>query len=170
MTNNAKGLALTSSGIFIMSLIFFFAKPVFKIVPLRTYDVIAHEKTLVGVDIITQAIEGAQSLLDVLKQRALTSDELTKVGNTIAQFHNLGVYHADLNINNILFDNTGAVYIIDFDRGEIKAVKGQWQEANISRLLRSFDKERNRNQVMHWQQSDWQQLNTAYQSSLKPKI
>ena len=121
-------------------------------------------------DIITQAIEGAQSLLDVLKQRALTADELTKVGNTIAQFHNLGVYHADLNINNILFDNTGAVYIIDFDRGEIKEIKGQWQQANISRLLRSFDKELGRNQVMYWQQSDWQQLNTAYQSSLKPKI
>ena len=121
-------------------------------------------------DIITQAIEGAQSLLDVLKKRALTADELTMIGNTIAQFHNLGVYHADLNINNILFDNTGAVYIIDFDRGEIKPVQEQWQQANISRLLRSFEKEHGRNQVMHWQQSDWQQLNTAYQSSLKPKI
>ena len=118
-------------------------------------------------DIITQAIEGAQSLLDVLKKRALTADELTMIGNTIAQFHNLGVYHADLNINNILFDNTGAVYIIDFDRGEIKPVQEQWQQANISRLLRSFEKELGRNPVMHWQKSDWQQLHATYQSALK---
>ncbi len=118
-------------------------------------------------DIITQAIEGAQSLLDVLKKRALTADELIKIGNTIAQFHSSGVYHADLNINNILFDSTGAVYIIDFDRGEIKPVQEQWQQANISRLLRSFEKELDRNPVMHWQKSDWQQLHATYQSALK---
>jgi len=121
-------------------------------------------------DIITQAIDGAQSLLDVLKERALTNGELTKIGNAIALFHNRGVYHADLNINNILFNNSGAVYIIDFDRGEIRAAQTQWQHANMTRLLRSFDKEQGRNTVIHWQQSDWQQLNSAYQSALKSTL
>ena len=118
-------------------------------------------------DIITQAITGAQSVLDVLKTRPLTRQELEQIAHTIADFHNHGVYHADLNINNILFDETGEVYIIDFDRGELKPPASHWQQANMTRLARSFHKEQGRNQVMHWQPSDWQQLHTAYQSTLK---
>lgn len=118
-------------------------------------------------DIITQAIAGAQSLLDVLKVRTLTEQELLKIAEVIAKFHNHGVYHADLNINNVLFDDTGEVFIIDFDRGELKTPHLSWQQANMARFARSFNKEQGRNQVMHWQQSDWQQLHTAYQSALK---
>ncbi|NMR24507.1 3-deoxy-D-manno-octulosonic acid kinase [Pseudoalteromonas sp. NEC-BIFX-2020_015] len=118
-------------------------------------------------DLITQAITGAQSLLDVLKQRSFTKQEVIKVANTIADFHNHGVYHADLNINNILFDETGEVYIIDFDRGELKTPAKKWQQANMARLARSFNKEQGRNQVMHWQQNDWQHLEYAYQSALR---
>ena len=118
-------------------------------------------------DIITQAIAGAQSLLDVLKIRNLTELELLKIAETIAKFHNNGVYHADLNINNILFNEAGDVFIIDFDRGELRTPHLNWQQANIARLARSFNKEQGRNHVMHWQQSDWQQLHAAYQSALK---
>ena len=118
-------------------------------------------------DIITQAIAGAQSLLDVLKIRPLTELEITKIAEVIAKFHNNGVYHADLNINNILFDETGEVFIIDFDRGELRSPNLSWQQANMARLARSFNKEQGRNKVMYWQQSDWQQLQTAYQSTLK---
>ena len=118
-------------------------------------------------DIITQAITGAQSLLDVLKVRPLTEQELLKIAEVIAKFHSHGVYHADLNINNVLFDDTGEVFIIDFDRGELKTPHPSWQQANMARFARSFNKEQGRNQVMHWQQSDWQQLYAAYQSVLK---
>jgi len=72
-----------------------------------------------------------------------------------------------LNINNILFDETGEIYIIDFDRGELKLPASNWQQANMTRLARSFHKEQGRNKVMHWQTTDWQQLYTAYQSTLK---
>ena len=118
-------------------------------------------------DIITQAVAGAQSVLDILKQRPFSAQELIKVAHTIADFHNHGVYHADLNINNILFDETGEIYIIDFDRCELKLPASNWQQANMTRLARSFHKEQGRNQVMHWQTTDWQQLYTAYQSTLK---
>jgi len=117
-------------------------------------------------DIITQAINGAQSLLDILITRPLTSHELISVANTIAEFHNQGVYHADLNINNILFDDSGNVYIIDFDRGELKTPSKSWQQANMTRLERSFNKELGRNEVMHWQDSEWQQLLNHYQSQV----
>jgi len=42
--------------IFISSLIIFITKPIFRITTLRTYDIVAKEKTLVGVDILTQAV------------------------------------------------------------------------------------------------------------------
>ncbi|MEM7389675.1 MAG: lipopolysaccharide kinase InaA family protein, partial [Pseudomonadota bacterium] len=71
-----------------------------------------------------------------------------------------------LNINNILFDDTGKVFIIDFDRGEIKQPHASWQTENIKRLARSFAKEQGRNEVMHWQQSDWQSLVCDYQALL----
>jgi len=117
-------------------------------------------------DIITQAISGAKSLLDILIERPLNSSELENIANTIAQFHKKGVYHADLNINNILFNEKDDVYIIDFDRGEIKQPNAQWQQANIARLARSFLKEQGRNNNFYWQSNDWETLHTLYKQKL----
>ena len=118
-------------------------------------------------DIITEAVTGAKSVLDILVTRPLSQSELKAIAVTLSEFHNHGVYHADLNINNILFDDTGKVFIIDFDRGEIKQPHASWQTENIKRLARSFAKEQGRNEVMHWQQSDWQSLVCDYQELLK---
>ncbi len=117
-------------------------------------------------DIITRAIEGASSLLDILKERALSEVEIDKVANTLAAFHNRGIYHADLNINNILFDGEGKVYLIDFDRGEKRRPQADWQAANMARLARSFNKETGRQPRFHWTQKNWQQLEGAYRSAL----
>ena len=117
-------------------------------------------------DIITEAIKGAKSLLDILIERPLTEGELKRIANTIALFHNKGVYHADLNINNILFNEDGDVYIIDFDRGELKVPNPQWQQSNMARLKRSFLKEQGRNSVFNWQSNDWATLNALYSQKL----
>ncbi len=117
-------------------------------------------------DIITEAVKGAKSLLDILIERPLTEDELKRIANTVALFHSKGVYHADLNINNILFNETGEVYIIDFDRGEIKPPNKQWQQSNMARLERSFLKEQGRNNAFYWQSNDWQILLAIYKGQL----
>jgi 3-deoxy-D-manno-octulosonic acid kinase len=117
-------------------------------------------------DIITEAIVGAKSLLDILIERALNKVELELIAKTIALFHSKGIFHADLNINNILFNETGDVYIIDFDRGEIKTPNKQWQQANMVRLERSFLKEQDRNEPFYWQSNDWQTLYNLYTKSL----
>lgn len=117
-------------------------------------------------DIITQAVSGAKSLLDILIERPLNGSELENIASTIALFHNKGVYHADLNINNILFNEKGDVYIIDFDRGELKAPNLQWQQSNMARLERSFLKEQGRNNVFNWQSNDWEALCTLYEKRL----
>lgn len=76
------------------------------------------------------------------------------------------MYHADLNINNILFNEDGDVYIIDFDRGELKVPNPQWQQSNIARLKRSFSKEQGRNSVFNWQSNDWETFNALYSQKL----
>ncbi|MFT5162598.1 MAG: 3-deoxy-D-manno-octulosonic acid kinase [Alteromonadaceae bacterium] len=117
-------------------------------------------------DIITGAIPGAQSLLDILKIRRLSADELAKVADCIANFHQNGVYHADLNINNILISQYHTVYLIDFDRGMLKPPDPSWQRQNIDRLHRSFTKEAGRNIEFHWQDDDWKRLLACYKSKM----
>lgn len=117
-------------------------------------------------DIITSAISGAQSVLDILKKRELTKHEKTQVAQCIATFHQSGVYHADLNINNIIFDDQGEVFLIDFDRGELREPKLNWQKSNISRLQRSFKKEKSRNKHFYWQDKDWMELHKIYKKCI----
>ncbi|MFY8274370.1 3-deoxy-D-manno-octulosonic acid kinase [Pseudoalteromonas sp. SSDWG2] len=117
-------------------------------------------------DIITRALEGAVSLCERLVAEQLDETTITEIGVTIAQFHKSGVYHADLNINNILFDKQNKVHVIDFDRGEIRPANTQWQQQNMARLQRSFVKEATRQPHFHWSTQDWQTLEKAYQRAM----
>lgn len=113
-------------------------------------------------DLITKAIPSACSMLDVLKTRPLKDNEVMQVGQTIAKFHKQGVYHADLNINNILFDEHNKVNLIDFDRGRIIQPHDTKLLSNLDRLQRSFTKEKNRNTSFYWNTEQWQQLLNEY--------
>ncbi|TQF69660.1 3-deoxy-D-manno-octulosonic acid kinase [Pseudoalteromonas luteoviolacea] len=117
-------------------------------------------------DIMTEAITGAKSLCEKLQQQALSIHELTSVGIAIAQFHRQGVYHDDLNINNILFDHAGKVYLIDFDKGNIRPPEKEWQQSNLDRLKRSFKKEAGKWPTFFFTEEDWQTLVEAYQNNV----
>ncbi|CAH9059294.1 3-deoxy-D-manno-octulosonic acid kinase [Pseudoalteromonas holothuriae] len=118
-------------------------------------------------DLITHAISGAKSLCEVLQARSTSKEELILVAQTLANFHNAGVFHADLNINNILFSDDGQVYLIDFDRGQLRSPKSSWQKENISRLQRSFNKEAGKWPAFNFTKDDWQLLHQSYLNSLK---
>lgn len=69
------------------------------------------------------------------------------VGNCIARFHAVGLWHADLNAHNILIDTTAAdtiaaIALIDFDRARKRSLPrvaaSGWQRANLDRLKRSM--------------------------------
>jgi 3-deoxy-D-manno-octulosonic acid kinase len=62
------------------------------------------------------------------------------LGRTLACFHRVGAFHADLNVDNVLMDAHGKLWLIDFDRGALRAPARGWQQANISRLQRSLRK------------------------------
>ena len=112
-------------------------------------------------DIVTEEIEGVISLAHLLKQRAATNEEWQRVGQTIRRFHQMQVFHADLNANNILLSDN-ACYWIDFDRGSVRS-GSDWQESVLARLRRSLDKLRRLHDPFHFNEDGWAQLLEAYQ-------
>jgi 3-deoxy-D-manno-octulosonic acid kinase len=112
-------------------------------------------------DLITERITDAASLADELT-RGLLSDQLWRqLGGIIARFHNAGADHADLNAHNILLHDT-RIYLIDFDRGQIRARKTAWQQRNLGRLLRSLNKLKKQRQTFYFEQNNWRTLLYGY--------
>lgn len=91
-------------------------------------------------DIVLQRIAQAQNLHQILLEKALTTEQWRYVGQTIARFHQRQVYHHDLNIQNIMLDQHGKVWLIDFDKCRIRR-GDKWKQGNIERLRRSLEKE-----------------------------
>lgn len=114
-------------------------------------------------DILIERIPHAKDLVQILQEQAIEPAVWQRIGHVLAQFHQAGVYHADLNAHNILLDANEKVWVIDFDKGALKH-PGPWQMKNLARLQRSFQKEVGRHLSFHWQMEDWQTLLVAYQS------
>jgi 3-deoxy-D-manno-octulosonic acid kinase len=91
-------------------------------------------------DLLTRRVAAAQTLAQRMAAKALDADLARRVGQTIARFHSAQVWHADLNAHNILVDASGTVWLIDFDRGRLRKPAMAWQQANLRRLRRSFEK------------------------------
>lgn len=90
-------------------------------------------------DLITEWLPHTESLGRRLEAAPVPRPLWRRVGACIRQFHAHGIDHADLNVHNILLDADGGVFLIDFDRGVIRA-PGSWPERNWSRLRRSLEK------------------------------
>ncbi|MCL1142755.1 3-deoxy-D-manno-octulosonic acid kinase [Shewanella gaetbuli] len=112
-------------------------------------------------DIIIERVAKAKDLVAHLSKTALSEKHWHTLGKTIAKFHQRGVYHADLNAKNILISENG-FHLIDFDRGEIKPLQASWQQANLKRLLRSFNKEQSKQPQLQFTTENWQQLLAGY--------
>jgi len=90
--------------------------------------------------IATREVEG-EHLLDYLKAAPDAPDDvLASCGKVIRRMHDLGCWHADLQLRNILVGPAGA-YIIDFDHARLVLSVGKVARArNLLRLRRSMDK------------------------------
>jgi 3-deoxy-D-manno-octulosonic acid kinase len=98
-------------------------------------------------DLITERIVGALPLSERLGAAVLLEANWRSIGSSIARIHAVGADHADLNAHNILLDEAGAVSVIDFDRGRLRACVGgaggaapEWAAGNLERLRRSLEK------------------------------
>lgn len=88
-------------------------------------------------DLITRTIENARTLAGIIASRDFDSALAAQVGALVARFHAAGVDHADLNAHNILVADA-RLWLIDFDRGEIRATGTAWKLTNLARLKRSL--------------------------------
>jgi 3-deoxy-D-manno-octulosonic acid kinase len=90
-------------------------------------------------DLITERIADARPVSEVLALNPLTQSAWREIGAAVARLHAAGADHADLNAHNILLDGSGAVSVIDFDRGRLRR-PGMWTRSNLERLHRSLAK------------------------------
>jgi 3-deoxy-D-manno-octulosonic acid kinase len=97
--------------------------------------------------IVTREVTGALTFADALRQ--LPDDDergrvLTVVGRAVRDLHDRGVYHRDLNANNILVGDRAErwrVHFIDFDRADLhRVVSARVRERELRRLERSLAK------------------------------
>jgi len=90
-------------------------------------------------DLIMAHIPHRQTLAQAIIAHETSEQDWQMTGQTIARFHEHGVFHADLNAHNILLSDK-LVHVIDFDKGQIRKPQPGWCEKNLKRLKRSVDK------------------------------
>ena len=113
-------------------------------------------------DLIIELIAASRDLYTVLcASEALTVLQWQQLGALIARFHQQGVYHSDLNCHNILLDQHGEFWLIDFDKCAIRP-NGHWQRDNLARLQRSLVKERGLHADFAWHEQHWLALLDGY--------
>ena len=83
------------------------------------------------------------------------------IGRGIRRFHDACVCHADLNAYNLQVDEADRVFLLDFDRGRMRA-PGAWQRGNLARLEHSLDKVARLEPRLSFDERDWRQLLAGY--------
>lgn len=112
-------------------------------------------------DLITVRIPESSPLGEILQNRQIEKKQWYAIGSCLRHFHDCGVYHADLNAQNILIDDDDRVYLIDFDRCSIKN-STWWRRHNLSRLKRSLNKISLNSAQFYYHPTDWHSLSDGY--------
>lgn len=122
-------------------------------------------------DILVERLPGTHTLAELAAQQALSRQIWARIGHTIRRFHDAGAFHADLNASNIMLDDRGRVFVIDWDRGRLRRPAARWQQANLARLARSLTRFAQRQPSFHWSADDWAALMHGYDDkSLPPPV
>jgi 3-deoxy-D-manno-octulosonic acid kinase len=117
--------------------------------------------TFYTADLITVRIPSVVSLSEYISTEERGEAFWQELGASIWKFHEAGVYHADMNAYNIQIDKDGDVWMLDFDKGALKA-PGPWQQETLSRLHRSLVKILGLEPTLHFRKANWDQLLGGY--------
>ena len=113
-------------------------------------------------DLITQRIRHSHLLLNELENNSFEQGHWVAMGGMVRRFHDKGIHHVDLNVKNILLDEGGRFYLIDFDKCRQRKPARHWQMANINRLKRSIVKAINLNTDIKINESYWEWFLQGY--------
>ena len=116
-------------------------------------------------DLITRCIEDARTLAQCLADDRLDADLARETGALVARFHREGIWHADLNAHNVLVTSE-ALYLIDLDRGALRAPAEGWRLANLARLRRSLVKLGAAERIRDFQAAIWEPLVYGYERTM----
>ncbi len=110
------------------------------------------------IDVISRRIHDSIDLLTWFEQpRDEGRTILNKTGKLIRQVHDLGIWHADLHIKNILLDDQLDPWILDLDKARhYKTLSRRQRARNLERFYRSCRKWENRDRI-HLP-PDWQAI------------
>jgi 3-deoxy-D-manno-octulosonic acid kinase len=119
-------------------------------------------------DLITRRIDNATTFADLIKAGHVDADSARRIGAEIAAFHAAGADHADLNAHNILV-TADRVWIVDFDRGDLRTPDDSWRRSNLERLHRSCAKvlSASRNVDSDFGAAVWSPLMRAYDAAFE---
>lgn len=95
--------------------------------------------------ILLRRIEHSKTLI-----KCLADIDPELIYKTIKAMHVAGVWHADLNANNILIDDKQRVWLIDFDKAKIGNVSAKAAHSNFLRLRRSLIKIKGEEGLLWW--------------------
>ncbi len=95
---------------------------------------------LASMALLTKRIADTETLAARQMQQMVSISDWEMLGKTLKRFHENGIFHADLNANNVLLDTAGRVFLIDFDKCKHKHPDAIWHKKNIKRLKRSLEK------------------------------
>jgi 3-deoxy-D-manno-octulosonic acid kinase len=87
-----------------------------------------------------------------------------RIGEVLQGFHAAGAFHADLNAHNIMLDAGGRPWVLDFDRGMLRA-PGAWQARNLERLERSLRKLAGERHAAGFSEAGWAELAAGYRAA-----
>jgi 3-deoxy-D-manno-octulosonic acid kinase len=116
---------------------------------------------LYSADIITVLVPGIRSLSARLSEGAGDRALWQRIGAGICAFHEAGVNHADLNAHNVQIDESGKLWLLDFDKARIMPA-GPWRQKNLGRLHRSLQKIRGQDERVNYSEADWETLLEGY--------
>ena len=112
-------------------------------------------------DLITERIEGAEPLAQLLERQPLPVEQWTGLGRVLRRFHDAGVRHDDVNARNLLRDAHGQFHLIDFDKARVLPA-GAWRAQNLARFRRSLDKFKAAAAGFHFTDVEWTVLMSGY--------
>lgn len=119
-------------------------------------------------DIAVAWLPGTRNLVQLLREARPAPEAWAAFGRAIRRLHERQVFHADLNAHNLLLDDQGQAWVVDFDKCEVRAGT-DWKAANLARLQRSLRKEARRQPGFHWHEGDWAALQAAYRADPTPE-
>ena len=85
---------------------------------------------------------------------SMDADAWRSVGRCVRKFHDQGLVHADLTVRNILIQDGGEVFLVDFDRARFRDNADRAFARNLQRLKRSLHKT--------WRESNIESDETAW--------